>query len=222
MKTILITGASGNLGKVVVDSFRVRCHRVITTHSRKPPESAAGAIQYVVDLTDGGQVKDMVSDITSRFGVIDGAFLLAGGFESGSLETAEATAIHRMITMNVETAFHTARAVYLQMKQQENGGRIIFIGARPALNPAAGSQHMAYAFSKSLLFRMMEQMNADPGTTGFKACILVPGTIDTPENRKWNPGADFSTWVSPAVMADRMDEILHASANDLTDPVFML
>ncbi len=222
MKTILVTGASGNLGKVVVEEFLNRDHRVITTHSREPLPASAGNIQYVVDLTDDAQVNDMVTDIQRRFGVLDGACLLAGGFESGGLEKTDVSAIHRMITMNVDTAYNTARAACLKMKQQPTGGRIIFIGARPALIPEMGKDHMAYALSKSLLFRLMEQLNANDTGPEFKACILVPGTIDTPDNRKWSPNADFSKWVKPETMAEVMDRILHTPAQELTDPVFML
>ena len=222
MKTILVTGASGNLGKVVVKEFLDRGHRVITTHSRQPLPASAENIQYVVDLSNDGQVNEMISDIQRRFGVLDAACLLAGGFESGGLEKTDVGAIHRMITMNVDTAFNMARAAYLQMKDQPTGGRIIFIGARPALIPEMGKDHMAYALSKSLLFRMMEQINASHAGPEFKACILVPGTIDTPDNRKWSPDADFSTWVKPETMAEVMDRILHTPANELTDPVFML
>ena len=222
MKNVLITGASGNLGKVVVDEFLKRGHRIITTHSRQPLPASAGNIQYVVDLTNEGQVNDMVADIHLRFEVIDAALFLAGGFESGDIQHTDSNAIRRMIAMNVETAFNTARAVYLKMKKQKTGGRIVFIGAQPALMPELGMRHIAYSLSKSLLFRLMEHLNADAAGTEFKACILVPGTIDTPDNRKWNPDADFSKWVTPEIMAGQMEQILHTPVKELTDPVFLL
>lgn len=61
---------------------------------------------------------------------------------------------------------------------------------------------VAYGLSKSLLFRLAELMNDEAVGTGVKTVVIVPSTIDTPQNRAAMPGADFSKWQTPEFIAD--------------------
>ena len=55
----------------------------------------------------------------------------------------------------------------------ENGyGRLVFIGARPALNPDAGKSLLAYALGKSLLFKLAEMMNEEAKGKNVTARLL--------------------------------------------------
>lgn len=61
---------------------------------------------------------------------------------------------------------------------------------------------VAYGLSKSLLFRLSELMNDGAAGTGVKTVVIVPSTIDTPQNRGAMPGADFSKWQTPEFIAN--------------------
>ena len=65
------------------------------------------------------------------------------------------------------------------------------------MDPARGKGAVAYSLSKSLLFQLAAMINADHRQTDIRAFVIVPGTIDTPQNRKAMPDADFSKWQSP-------------------------
>ncbi|WP_315819662.1 hypothetical protein [Paraflavitalea speifideaquila] len=60
--------------------------------------------------------------------------------------------------MNFETAYYLTRPLFQHML--ESGyGRIVLVGARPALEPAAGQYMIAYALSKSLLIKLADMLN---------------------------------------------------------------
>jgi NAD(P)-dependent dehydrogenase (short-subunit alcohol dehydrogenase family) len=46
-----------------------------------------------------------------------------------------------------------------------------------------------------MLVRTVALENKDAGLT---ANVVLPGTMDTPENRKAIPNADFSKWIQPS------------------------
>ncbi|MFM7329446.1 MAG: SDR family NAD(P)-dependent oxidoreductase [Bacteroidota bacterium] len=209
MKNLLVTGASGNLGKVVVQHMIVAGHTVYTTHSPGSVNRIPGTIPFEVDLSDESDSARMVGSVLEAAGHIDGALLLAGGYTGGGVEAANLHSISDMLRMNAWTAWNVARPLWLAMKERGHG-RIIFIGAKPALDPIMGKDHVAYAVSKSLLFSFTDLLNADSGEADLACGILVPGTIDTPANREWNPAADRSGWVTPETMASEMMRILLA------------
>lgn len=60
----------------------------------------------------------------------------------------------------------------------------------------------AYSASKAALLRLMESMAAELASEGVQVNCVLPGTIDTPNNRVEMPKADFSRWVSPEQIAD--------------------
>ena len=63
-------------------------------------------------------------------------------------------------------------------------GDIVFIGARPALNPAQGKNLIAYGLSKSLLFKLAEYLNEAAKGESVSVSVVAPSTLDTPLNRK--------------------------------------
>lgn len=205
-KTVLITGAGGNLGKIAVSRFLTAGWRILATVS--PGKSLSGfegrdVHVYAIDLGDELAVADWIQSIISEFGQIHAVLLLSGGFKTGSLANTEGEDIREMITLNFETAYHVVRPIVQQMKQQQTG-RIVFIGSKPSFDANAASNKLAYALSKTLLVKLSECINADENTHNIASYCLVPDVIDTPDNRHAMPKADFSKWVKPEKMAEVM------------------
>jgi NAD(P)-dependent dehydrogenase (short-subunit alcohol dehydrogenase family) len=101
-----------------------------------------------------------------------------------------------------------AQRIFQHMLTQKEGGRLIFIGARPGLDAKAASTSLAYGLSKSLIFYLADILNATAhgSSHGQKvtASVVVPSTIDTPQNRAAMPKADFSHWVKAEEVADTL------------------
>jgi NAD(P)-dependent dehydrogenase (short-subunit alcohol dehydrogenase family) len=109
----------------------------------------------------------------------------------------------------------------MQMIKQ-NSGRLFLIGSRQGLDASRGKESIAYTLSKSLIFRLAEIMNAEAKGKNVITAVIVPGTIDTPPNRKSMPEADFSSWVKPSQIADVILFYSGEGADAVREPVIKM
>lgn len=109
--------------------------------------------------------------------------------------------IEKMMQLNFASAYNLVQPAFQKMLLQPLGGRIILVGSKPGISANDGKSSLAYAFSKSLLFRLAEVINAEGKGKNVTATVIVPGTMNTPENRKSMPDADFNAWVLPEDVA---------------------
>ena len=209
-KTAIITGASGNMGQAVVKKFADEGYKVIGTIIPNDPASLDPiAIGFptdkfekvVVDLTNEDDSAEFVANVTSKYGSVDAAVLTVGGFVMGSVAETTTSDIAKQFKLNFETAYNVARPIFVHMLKQ-NSGRIFIIGSRPGLNATNGKGMVAYGLAKSLIFRLAELMNDEAKGTNVVTSVVVPSTIDTPQNRKAMPHADPAKWVKPEAIAD--------------------
>lgn len=221
-KTVIITGANGNLGRVVTDIFLEKGYRVLAIVHNEKGRNEFPAHEllniHVVNLSDEEASQLLVKTILDQNKKIDAVLMLAGGFTAGKIPECGTKEIREMISLNFETAYNLVRPILPHM-QENNFGRLIFIGARPAIKPADGKNMIAYGLSKSLLFRLAEYINAEFKGKNITATVIVPGTIDTKPNREAMPGADPSKWVQPKELAEIMDFILSGEAVSLRETV---
>jgi NAD(P)-dependent dehydrogenase (short-subunit alcohol dehydrogenase family) len=174
-----------------------------------------------VDLADEKATEAFIEELISLQGKIDGALFLAGGFAMGDITTTDGEALRRMISLNFETAYFMARPLFRHMLQ--NGyGRLVFIGARPALKPEQGKGALAYSLSKSLLFQLAELLNAGAKGKNVVASVVAPSTIDTAINRQSMPDADFAGWVKPEQIAGILELICSEKGDAIREPVYKL
>ena len=85
--------------------------------------------------------------------------------------------------------------------------------ARPGIEGQVGMS--AYSASKSAVMRLTESMAAELKTYGINVNCIIPGTIDTKQNREAMPEADFSTWVAPESLADVILFLSSDAARDI-------
>src|SRR2546423_6799948 len=160
-----------------------------------------------------------IKETIAKYQKIDGALLLVGGFAMGTIETTTGADIDKMISLNFKTAYYISRPLYQHM--MTNGyGRLVFIGARPALKPEQGKGVIAYALSKSLLFKLAEFLNAEAKGKNVVASVVAPSTIDTPQNRKSMPEAKPDNWVKAEQIAEVLEFICSDKGSPLREPVF--
>lgn len=199
MKTAIVTGTSGNLGQAVVKKYLAENFAVEGTGSLSVDSPHYHTV--AVNLTDEIAAGQWIQSVISRHATIDVAVLTVGGFEMNDIAHTNSSAIAKQIQLNFETAYNVARPVFVQMLKQGRG-RIFLIGSKAGLDMKNSKGMVAYGLSKSLLFRLAELMNDEAVGTGVKTVVIVPSTIDTPQNRAAMPGADFSKWQTPELIAD--------------------
>jgi NADP-dependent 3-hydroxy acid dehydrogenase YdfG len=203
MKNLIVTGASGNLGSAVVNKFVSEKWNVTGTvqqGSNKVSENENENYSSL-DLLDSSACTSFMNSTIEGSGNIDVAVLTVGGFAMGEITNTNIEDINKQYELNFQTAYNIAQPVFLQMMKQE-GGIIFLLGSRPGMEVGKGTKSIAYALSKSLIFRLSEIMNADAAGKNVKTIVLVPNIIDTPQNRKSMPDADFSKWMTPAAIAE--------------------
>jgi NAD(P)-dependent dehydrogenase (short-subunit alcohol dehydrogenase family) len=144
--------------------------------------------------------------------------LTVGGFTLGTVIETKTSDITKQYKLNFETAYNIARPVFAQMMKQKNG-RIFIIGSRPGLDATSGKGMVAYGLGKSLVFRLAELMNDEAKGTNVVISVVVPSTIDTPQNRKASPDADPAKWVKPGAIADVIYYYCSDAAAILREPL---
>lgn len=198
MRIAIVSGASGNLGQAVVKRFIAEGYKVIGTVIPNDPVmfDFPGNVfeKIVVDLMDEEGSQKFVEGIIAKYGSIDVAVLTVGGFAMGKIADTSTEDIHKQYKLNFETAYNIARPVFVQMMKQ-NSGRIFFIGSRPGLAAWHGNGMVAYGLAKSLIVRLAELMNIEAKGHNIVTSVVVPSTIDTLQNRKAMPDANFNDWV---------------------------
>jgi NAD(P)-dependent dehydrogenase (short-subunit alcohol dehydrogenase family) len=221
-KTVIVTGASGNLGKVVIKKFLIENYFVAGTVIPGDPVPVDikddNFEKITVDLGNEKAAEKFVFDVISRQGIIDAAVLTVGGFAMGKFIETALEDVNKQFKLNFDTAYNTVRPVFIQMMKQ-GSGRIFIIGSRPGLDASSGKGMVAYSLAKSLIFRLAELMNNESKGKNVVTSVIVPSTIDTPQNRTSMPDSDFETWVKPEAIADIIYFYCTPAASIIREPV---
>ena len=215
-RTALVTGANGGLGTHVTKALLDAGFVVfgLAPKIRQADFDHPNFTALPATLDSLAAAKRAADTVIARFGKIDVLAHLVGGFAGGQTvaDTDDAT-FQRMFDMNLNSAFHMLRAVIPHMRKAQ-AGRIIAIGSRAAEDP--GPTVGAYSASKAALVSLIRTVAIENKDAGITANIILPGTIDTPVNRKAMPGADTSTWVQPASIASLIVWLASDAGKDVT------
>jgi NAD(P)-dependent dehydrogenase (short-subunit alcohol dehydrogenase family) len=162
---------------------------------------------------DEGAVEKSVSEAIQHFGRIDVLVNTVGGFRAGKMlhETPIET-WDFLLNLNARSVFIACQKVIPHMLNQRSG-KIVNVAARPGIEGQAGMA--AYSASKSAVIRLTESMAAELKSQGVNVNCIIPGTIDTPQNREAMPDADYSTWVTPESLAEVILFLSSESARDV-------
>lgn len=207
-KVTIITGATGNLGQACAQAFgaaRARCalvgdsaDRLAALYRPNADVLLAGGLDLALEA-DASRLVDMT---LKQFGRIDILVNTVGGFAGGrKVHEDDLAAWDAMHRINLRTTLNVCRAVAPHFVRQ-GSGRIVNVAARAALGGVAGLG--AYGASKSAVIYLTQTLAAELKESGIGVNCVLPGTIDTPQNRRDMPNADFTKWVAPAAIADVM------------------
>lgn len=198
MRTVMLTGAAGNLGRAVARAFAQE-NLVLLDLKRGNLQDSERQLVLETDLLDAKSVQAAVDKAVQRFGGIDVLCNIAGGFRMGSAvhETSDKD-WNFMLDVNARTVLNMARAV-VPVMLKAGGGKMVNIGAFAAQKGAA--QMGAYIAAKSAVIRLTETMAAELREKNINVNCVLPTIIDTPENRAAMPKADPKRWVAAADLA---------------------
>jgi NAD(P)-dependent dehydrogenase (short-subunit alcohol dehydrogenase family) len=201
-RVVLVTGAKGGLGTFVTEGFLKQGATVIGASRSILPEDfpLPNFTAMPVDFTKASMVQSAIDSVAQRFGTLDVVVHVLGGFAGGKTVTeTDDTTWQQMQELNLNSAFYVLRASIPHLRRSASG-RIIAIGSLSAVEPHAGLG--AYVVSKQALVALVRTVALENKDTALTANVILPGTMDTPANRKAMPGADFSKWLKPEDVAE--------------------
>src|SRR5215469_9782124 len=201
-KVVLITGAKGGLGSLVTRRFLSAGAKVIGS-SRSISQGdfpQPNFTPHPVDFTKPAAVREAVDSIVRLFGRLDVLVHVLGGFAGGpTVAETDDSMWEQMRDLNLTSVFYVLRAAIPHLRKS-GSGRIVAIGSLTAVEPHP--RLGAYVTFKAALTTLVRTVALENKDAGLSANVVLPGTMDTPANRKSMPGADYSKWVQPENVAD--------------------
>ena len=208
-KVAIVTGASAALTIAVVPALLDAGATVVVTYRREndlaklrehagiAPDAKLSGI--TLDLTDQEAIARTYAEIAEQHGAIDILVNVAGGFAGGEpIHKTPWSLWQQQLDRNLKTAVLSCQAAVPHMLTR-GGGAIVNVGTRTATLPAA--KLAAYAASKRAVTQLTEALAAELRDQNITANIILPSTIDTPENRQNDPTAKGGRWVKPEDIA---------------------
>lgn len=219
----VVTGAGGALGRAVTELLLGRGHAVAGVDQSTAPLDALVASHpgrcsaLAFDVTSHSEWREAIARIVRELGAPTGAVLCAGGWAGGTPEHAQSddAVWQRMLTMNLETARVSVRALLPGMVERRQGS-IVVIGSRAVARPWESAGAAAYAAAKSAVVAYAQAVAADVLPAGVRVNAVLPSVIDTNANRAAMPGAEHDRWVSTASLAGVIAFLLSDEARDLS------
>jgi NAD(P)-dependent dehydrogenase (short-subunit alcohol dehydrogenase family) len=215
-KIAFVTGANGGLGTNVTKALLEAGFMVVGLSPRiqQSDFDHPNFIALPAALNSLDAAKKAVDSVIARCERIDVLAHLVGAFTGGqTVAEMDDGTWQRMFDANLNSTFHILRAVIPAMRKA-GGGRIIAIGSRAAEDP--GPKVGAYSASKAALVSLMRTVALENKDAGITANVILPGTMDTPANRRDMPGADVSQWVQPTSVASLIVWLASDAGKDVT------
>jgi len=164
MKKVIVTGAGGNLGTAMVKKFIDSGYYVIATVSSGNTvgvyDGNSNLEVHAVDAENETAVNNFMSSIISKHTALDAVLMLIGGFSMGTIENSGLPEIQKMLSLNFHTAYFFARPAFNHMISGGRGGRLIFIGAVPAIDDRSGFDMLPYSLSKNAVVKLAKILNS--------------------------------------------------------------
>lgn len=207
-KVVVVTGAAGNLGRAVAAAFAARGSRLALigrdneSLRRVIAELPAGteAVPFPADLLSLESTRAAIQSVVERFGRIDVLANLIGGFAMGPrLHETPDSDWNLMMDLNARTLLNACRATIPHL-MTSGGGRVVNVSARAALHGAA--RMGPYCAAKAAVLSLTETFADELKDSGIGFNCVLPGTLDTPQNRAAMPDQDPELWVALPALAD--------------------
>lgn len=218
---VIVTGAAGNVGAAACRLVAAQGGRVVAVDRApdrlepvvKALRGEGHLLEAGVDLGSAEAAASLVARVLERSGRLDGLIHTVGGFRAAPLAAADDALWETMFAVNLKTTLNMIRAAAAPMRAAGTGA-IAVIAAGAGLKAPAGLA--AYASSKSAVMRLVESAADELKGEGVRVNSVLPGTIDTPQNRAAMPDADPSKWVSVDEVASVLAFLVSPAAAGVT------
>ncbi|MGH2513495.1 MAG: SDR family NAD(P)-dependent oxidoreductase [Candidatus Limnocylindrales bacterium] len=207
-RVFVVTGATGVLGRVVVERFAAAGARLALVGTNA--ERLAGVarelgladerwVGAVGNLREPVAARAVAATVVDRFGRIDGLIHLVGGWAGGTtVVELDAAELVGMIDQHLWTTLNMIQAVVPGMVEA-GWGRVVAIMSRAGLE--ASAKVASYGIAKAAEDTLLRTLAREVAGTGVTANLVTVGTIDEDRQRDTAPTARNATWTTPEEIA---------------------
>lgn len=197
MKTALITGGSGGIGRACAIKLALDGYAVVINYYnnekkaedtvRLITEKGGVASAYRADVTDINQVKKMMRDVATNYGGIDVLVNNAGMVKDGYLLTVTPETLDKCISLNVKGYYYCAQQAVLKMFRKKSG---IIINMSSISSLIALEGQSVYTATKGAVNAMTVTLAKELAPMGIRVNAVAPGFVETdmldtiPEEKK--------------------------------------
>ncbi len=203
-RVVVITGATGGLGRVVAHRFAAEGARLALFSSNQANLDALAAdlqlpaervLARAVDLRDAAAAQEAAQAVTARFGRAEILLHLVGGWAGGTpVPAVEAGTVEEMLQQHLWTSLYLMQA-FVPLFLTHGWGRLIAVSSPFAAHPQA--RGAPYAIGKAAQEALFQTLAAEVAGTGVTANLLLVRTIDTQHERDHARTAKNSAWTTP-------------------------
>jgi NAD(P)-dependent dehydrogenase (short-subunit alcohol dehydrogenase family) len=194
---VVVTGGTGALGSAVVSGL-VDAGAICHVPYRSESETARFAkmdkgrlkLLPLADLADEVAVAKFYDGLPGLWASIH----VAGGFAFAPIADSPKALLMQQLEMNFVSCYLCCRAAVARMAKAKQGGRIVNVAARAALEWRLGARMTAYTASKAAVAALSAALGEEVASEGILVNAVAPSIMDTPANRKDMPKADFAKW----------------------------
>jgi NAD(P)-dependent dehydrogenase (short-subunit alcohol dehydrogenase family) len=196
---VVVGGGAGALGGAVVERLLADGWAVVVP-VRRPQDAELPAAVTVVrcDLRVTHEV-EAVATAVRGIGPWRAVVNASGGYSGGEAHRIDDAEMLDQLELNLLGPWRLARAGARAMIEHKQGGRIVNVASRAAVDLAAGQA--AYQVAKTAMVRLTQVMALELREHGITVNAVMPSVLDTAANRFAMPNADHSQWVAPSRVA---------------------
>jgi len=201
-KKIIIYGGCGALGRHLVEYFKKQSYSVVSIDMSENAAADKNVLIAQPTLVEQG---DFVMNALKDCGEVDAVISVAGGWCGGNASTANF--IKNVDLALKQSVWTSAISSHVAAKHLKAGGFFVLPGAAPVIDGATPGM-IAYGASKAGVHHMLQSVSSPKGglADNVTAVCLAPIILDTPNNRKFMPKADFTTWTPLDWVAGKFHE----------------
>jgi NAD(P)-dependent dehydrogenase (short-subunit alcohol dehydrogenase family) len=192
---VVITGGAGALGTALVAALveaGAICHVPCLDEAEAQRFRLREHKQVVLSVTGSLAEEKPIAGLYQGIAPLWASIHLAGGFAAGPLRDTSVATLRQQIDMNLVSCLLCCRAAVSTMAG--NGGRIVNVAARAALEWRSGAGMAAYTASKAAVAALTAALAEEVAKDGILVNAVAPSIMDTPANRKAMPKADYDLW----------------------------
>ena len=194
---VVVTGGTGALGGAVVAGL-IEAGAVCTVpwlhenEAEHVPNRNSKRVQLAgpIDLADEAAVARLYGGVPSLWASIN----IAGGFAMGPVAKTGMAALMQQIDINLVSCFLCCAAAVNAIGRTGQGGRIVNVASRPALEWRIGAGMAAYTASKAAVAALTVALSEEVAKDGILVNAVAPSIMDTPANRAAMPKANYDLW----------------------------